>query len=213
MMIHKPATALLADLGPANAETLRILQNQAGFADNLESLLGRWQPQCVVHGDIRLDNILVRPRRVGHDSEGIELWVTDWEMIQFGDPAWDLAGALQDLLVFWVSTMPLTGELTTEQMIAQARVPLSVMRTGARAMWRGYREAAGLSAGEEHDLLGRAVAFSAARTGPVGFRSLRCARPASWAVRFASCKSARTCLSTPSSPQTELYGIPAGSLL
>ena len=54
----------------------------------------------------------------------VELWIVDWEAVGFGDPAWDVAGALQDFLVYWVFSMPMSHELTPEQMIAQARVPL-----------------------------------------------------------------------------------------
>ena len=63
--------------------------------------------------------------------------------------------------------MPLQPDLSTEAMIDQARYPLIVLRPAIRALWQGYRAAAGLgSPGNEPEadaLLRRAVAFSAAR--------------------------------------------------
>jgi tRNA A-37 threonylcarbamoyl transferase component Bud32 len=57
----------------------------AGLADVLE-------PSCLVHGDLKWDNCLVE------GSDGVR--VIDWEMAAVGDPAWDVAGILQDHLVF-----------------------------------------------------------------------------------------------------------------
>ena len=212
MTLHRPAIGLLADLGPANAETLRVVQDEPGFADGLESLCSRWEPTSVIHGDIRLDNVLVRPRIGAKDSEPNELWVTDWEMVQFGDPAWDLAGAFQDLLVFWVSTMPRSGDLSIEQMIYQAKAPLSLMRRGARAISHGYREGANLAACDEQELLGRAVAFSAARLVQSAFEA---AHNATSLVGRSVCllQISANLLGDPERAQTELYGIPVGSPL
>lgn len=50
------------------------------------------EPSCLVHGDLKWDNCLVE----GHDG----VRVIDWEMAAVGDPAWDVAGVLQDHLVF-----------------------------------------------------------------------------------------------------------------
>jgi hypothetical protein len=56
----------------------------AGLADVLE-------PSCLVHGDLKWDNCLIE------GSDGVR--VIDWEMAAAGDPAWDVAGILQDHLV------------------------------------------------------------------------------------------------------------------
>ena len=57
----------------------------AGLAEVLE-------PSCLVHGDLKWDNCLIE------GSDGVR--VIDWEMAAVGDPAWDVAGILQDHLVF-----------------------------------------------------------------------------------------------------------------
>ncbi len=210
MTLNQPATSMLATLDPASFETLRVLQTQNGFRENLEGLWAQWQTDCVIHGDIRFDNILLRSAGAGHEAVPMELWVTDWEMIQFGDPAWDLAGALQDLLVFWVRAMPLSDELSTEQMIAQAPVSLRTLQSASRAIWLGYRERAALERGEAEGLLSRAVAFSAARLvqsafeAACGFNRL----PGSSVILL---QISANLLEEPERAQLELYGIPTGS--
>lgn len=48
----------------------------------------RWRPMCLIHGDLKHDNVLVEA-----DEHGITgVTVIDWEMARLGDPAWDLAG-------------------------------------------------------------------------------------------------------------------------
>jgi hypothetical protein len=59
---------------------------------HFSSLAEALEPSCLVHGDLKWDNCLIEGR------DGIR--VIDWEMAAVGDPAWDLAGILQDHLVF-----------------------------------------------------------------------------------------------------------------
>lgn len=47
-----------------------------------------WTPLCVIHGDLKHDNILVVGDRVVF---------VDWEMAHLGDPAWDLAALASHL--------------------------------------------------------------------------------------------------------------------
>lgn len=130
------------------------------FFDHLRDL---WRPETVIHADIRFDNVLVRPSDATPRSDAIEVWIVDWELVQAGDPAWDFAGALQDLLVTWVRSMPLDERWDDEEMMARAALPMPAVRAIARALWSGYRDEAGLDFDEADDFLGRAVKFSAAR--------------------------------------------------
>lgn len=49
-----------------------------------------WRPSTVIHGDLRFDNALV-------DAHG-QIVLIDWEFGGYGDPAWDIAAALQEML-------------------------------------------------------------------------------------------------------------------
>ena len=136
-----------------------------------------------------------------------ELWIVNWELVAIGDPAWDLAGALQDFLSVWVASMPLSDELTAEQMIAQASVPLGTVRDAVRALWSGYRAGAGLDPVQAEGLLTRAVGFSAARLIQSAFELLVGAeRLAGAAVLLL--QIAANLLAEPERGRVQLYGIP-----
>ena len=56
-----------------------------------------------------------------------------------------LAGALQDLLLFWVQSLPMAPDLVPDQMMAAATYPLAAAQATCRALWAGYRATAGLA--------------------------------------------------------------------
>jgi Ser/Thr protein kinase RdoA (MazF antagonist) len=160
---YRLSPAALATLSPAGARMLQILQEHDGLEGQLGRLGPQWRPETVIHGDIKSDNILMRPAQNEHESTCFDVWIVDWEFVQIGDPAWDLAGALHDYVMLWTSSMPLAPALSAEEMVDQARYPLEVLHPAIRAMWEGYRSAAELGTAEADNLIRRAVLFSAAR--------------------------------------------------
>ncbi len=61
-----------------------------GVDDLLARAAGLWRPSTVIHGDLRFDNALV-------DAEG-RIVLIDWEFGGHGDPVWDLAAAVQEMV-------------------------------------------------------------------------------------------------------------------
>jgi Ser/Thr protein kinase RdoA (MazF antagonist) len=164
---RRPVPGMLADLSPAGSRVFRIIQSEPGLGEALDKLVRTWRQETLIHGDIKSDNILVGRPLDPPEPPDETIWIVDWEFVEIGDPAWDLASALHDYLIFWTSSLPLEPDLSAEAMIDQARYPLSALRPAIRALWRGYRAAAGLDTPADEPaaaaLLRRAVAFSAAR--------------------------------------------------
>ncbi len=137
-----------------------ILQSEKGLSEHLDALRPLWQPQTLIHNDVKSDNILVTRPLDGATEPRV--YLVDWELCQIGDPAWDVAGVLQDFILFWLYSMPqLSG--TPQEMVSSAAYPLPVLQAAIRVFWQGYRRIAKLTAAESNALIARAVRFSAAR--------------------------------------------------
>jgi aminoglycoside phosphotransferase (APT) family kinase protein len=153
---------MLATLSRGNFQLLRALQTEGRFGEQFEQLRRQWQPDTVIHNDVKGDNVLVLPGEPAARRTLSAIRIVDWEFVQFGDPAWDVAGAFQDFVSLWVNSMTFSA-LDVEEVVASARDPWPAVRVAVRELWRGYTASAGLSASEAKRLLLRAVAFSSAR--------------------------------------------------
>jgi hypothetical protein len=203
MQVHKPGPGLLATISPANYQTLRILQTQEDLSRRLDAIRAMWQPKCVIHGDVKSDNVLI----VGKDGDPgpPEIRLVDWETLQIGDPAWDIAGALQDFILFWISSMPV-GIGGPDEMVNGAVYPLATIQPAMRAFWRAYRSTAALTRPEADVLLMRAVQFSAARLIQSAYEMAQSSQ-ALPATSVLTLQIGSNILAGPELAQVQLFGI------
>jgi hypothetical protein len=113
-----------------------------------------WGASCLVHGDLKWDNCLLADGRV---------FVVDWESAATGDPAWDLAGVVQEYL----ARAELSGlEIGGARPLAALRVAGSTeLGAALAACMEAYCAAAGA---DRAPLARRAVAFAGARLVQTG---------------------------------------------
>ena len=204
LRLTRPGPGFVADLSPAGAQTIRILQRQDGLVARLDGMRERWRAETLVHGDIKSDNVLAaRPR----PEAPWEIRIVDWEMVQIGDPAWDLAGALQDFIGFWVSSMPLAVDMSIEERAARARHPLDVVQEAIRATCRGYRAAIATIPPDADELLHRAVGLSAVRMFQTAYE-LSCDRAELHPRSVILLQIGANILADPDRALDQLYGLP-----
>ncbi|RMH22855.1 MAG: aminoglycoside phosphotransferase family protein [Acidobacteria bacterium] len=202
LRVHKPGPELLSSLSQANLKTLKILQTQEDLSRNLDRLGRLWRPDALIHGDVKSDNVLVGEGTAG----GVEVRLVDWELAQVGDPAWDVAGALHDFVLFWIFSMPLDRSDDAERLVAAARYPLAALQPAMRALWRGYKSSARLPSPAAAELLARAVPFSAARLIQSAYELAHDAT-ALPAPSVMLLQVAANLLRDPAAGQVELYGL------
>jgi hypothetical protein len=138
-------------------EVWRILHNDPEVADAIRRVRDQEQrcTRTVVHGDLRLDQLLRYRGR---------LYLTDWEECRIADPARDV-GAFVGECVFravlgMISTKH-TGdrELTEDQVMSNGVREMELLVPLIEAFWDGYRQARP-EATDDEDLAVRAVAFA-----------------------------------------------------
>lgn len=136
---HQPPLEALVNLSPAGSEALRIIQASEVIGAGLDRVARAWATECFIHGDLRADNILVRA-----DPDGsTDVRLVDWELARFGDPMWDVAALVQDLLLYWVGGLnPRGPDDDIARIVGTARVPWAVLQPAVQALWGVYTAAA-----------------------------------------------------------------------
>ncbi len=78
---------------------IRSLSADAELCEALREGAEVYQPACLIHGDIRPDNWMMK-----RDKVPIAFKVFDWEMSGFGDPAWDVGSACAESVIQVIRT-------------------------------------------------------------------------------------------------------------
>lgn len=73
---------------------MRSLAADAELHEALREGAEVYQPACLIHGDIRPDNWVVR-----REQAELTLKIFDWEMAGLGDPAWDIGSACAESVI------------------------------------------------------------------------------------------------------------------
>jgi phosphotransferase family enzyme len=128
-----PPLAGLAQLSTANLEFLRIAQGSTALLDGLAALDATLRTTRLVHGDVRLANVLV-PDVDAPDRS----WLVDWEFAGLGDPRADVGALMGDLMTAWVVSMPDLPRVDVSDLAPLAAFPLDVMRRSAAAALEAY---------------------------------------------------------------------------
>ena len=115
-----PVPDALAAIGPAALRVMEVVQT-SGIREELLAVAELWDPSAFTHGDVRVDNILIKS-----GLDGDDLRLVDWEMSGRADPMWDIAGCLESAITMSLGRFP--GE----------ELCLPVVQQTARATWAGY---------------------------------------------------------------------------
>lgn len=160
--------ANMATQGGATAELLRIVAQYPEFYQNLDRLRNDWRYDSIIHGDVKWDNCMVY-----HDANNQEkLALIDWELVDYGDAAWDVGGAFHAFLASWMYTMPFHTNAELSSLMNGAVCKLEQLAPAVRAFWTAYCTARGIGSANRSAYLLRCIEFAAARLLQTTFEHL-----------------------------------------
>jgi thiamine kinase-like enzyme len=157
LLIH-PGPEVFINLSQANMKLLQIIQKDPKIYDILEELFACWNSKTLIHGDIKFDNIIVTREKSSRRSI-----LTDWEMANIGDPAWDIGSIFQEFIRSWLYTLPITGTEEAQQLLDMSKKSLQNMQYALRIFWKEYIQVIQKNPKETNDLLIKSTEFCAAR--------------------------------------------------
>jgi len=130
--------------------------------DNLESaiadLANDWQPCCLTHNDLKLDNILIHSRWEQLDNAIVRL--IDWEACGWGDPAFDLGTLLASYLKIWLDSLVVDPTIELEESLQLAVTPLETLQPSMLALTQAYLKAFPNILEYRNDFLLRVIQFA-----------------------------------------------------
>jgi aminoglycoside phosphotransferase (APT) family kinase protein len=143
---------------PAGAERrlVELVKREAGLSAALTRLGHDWRNATLVHGDAKLDNVLVRigPRP--------RVWLVDWAFTGIGDPAWDVGTIVHSALMLWLHGIPFQREQPFTDALDEATLPLAATRDFIRTFTSAYCDARRLRNSAGRSFARRAFSYAGA---------------------------------------------------
>lgn len=144
---------------PTEALKFYILyQRYESLESAIADLAYEWQPCCLTHNDLKLNNILIHSR--WHQLDDCLVRLIDWEACSWGDPAFDLGTLLASYLEIWLKSLVVDSSIELEESLHLAMTPLEVIQPSLLALIRAYLNAFPMILDYRSDFLVRVIQFA-----------------------------------------------------
>lgn len=146
-------------LGPGQMRLIDQVRAHPRLAPALDRLAGSWSFDTWTHGDLKFENCVVSR---GPDGSP-QIRLVDWELADFGDPAWDAGCLVQAWLYVCLSPfLAVRGESLRDR-LARAGERAASMRAALRGFWRTYQSGLELEGSARDAMLERVLVCTSAR--------------------------------------------------
>lgn len=111
-----------------------LYQRYDSLQGAIATLLDEYEPCCLTHNDLKLNNILLH-----HDWEqraGVRL--IDWERCAWGDPAFDLGMLIGSYLSLWLNSLVVSKTIAIAESLSMAVTPLEQLQPSMAALVTTY---------------------------------------------------------------------------
>lgn len=146
---------LARDSGGLHEQLHHLLPNPAARAAVMACInraQATWRETCLIHGDLKWDNCLLQS---GPDGT-VQIRLVDWELAGLGDPAWDVATAVQEYLQ--LAQLPASPDNKP-----LASLPENEACRAAVHLFSAYTRATGTSGSANTDFLKRCSLYTGIR--------------------------------------------------
>ncbi|BAY43917.1 aminoglycoside phosphotransferase [Scytonema sp. HK-05] len=145
---------------PTDALKFYVLyQHYESLEAAIAELAYEWNPCCLTHNDLKLENILVHSRWDQLDNCLVRL--IDWEACAWGDPAFDLGTLVASYLKIWLESLVVDPTIELEESLLLAAVPLEVLQPSIIALTLAYLDSFPMILEYHGDFVQRVIKFAA----------------------------------------------------
>ena len=136
---------------------MQFVRSTPEIVDGLEKLRVQWKASSVIHGDIKLPNLISTTQ-----EEIRAIKIIDWEITDLGDPLWDVAGLIQSYFVTHIANQV---NAYPEVKMIQGKEYLSIQQLipAIHAFWKQYAKNRNWRGGVEQNMLSKTALYTGAR--------------------------------------------------
>jgi thiamine kinase-like enzyme len=144
---------------PTDALKFYVLYQQyESLSSAIADLAYDWNPCCLTHNDLKLNNILVHSRWEQLDNCLVRL--INWEACSWGDPAFDLGTLIASYLGIWLNSLVVDPTIELEESLHLALTPLEILQPSLIALIRSYINAFPMILKYRSDFILRVIQFA-----------------------------------------------------
>jgi aminoglycoside phosphotransferase (APT) family kinase protein len=154
-------------LGPGQMRLVEHVRDNKSLARVLDELAATWRRDAFIHGDIKFENCVVANGANARDESDsgarADIKLVDWELADFGEPAWDLGSLVQSYLALGLLNAPAAPRGSLLEQLRASSTNFDGMRRAVAAFWSAYREEAASGEPARKTVYERALFCTAAR--------------------------------------------------
>jgi len=136
----------------------KLYQRFPSLSQAIVNLANSITPSCLVHNDLKINNILLDLDWNRIESKIIRL--IDWECASWGDPAFDLGSILGSYLEIWLEGLIISSTLSINESLQLANTPLDVLQPSLFTLVRSYLDGFPEIINERPDYIERTIQFA-----------------------------------------------------
>ncbi|KYC37875.1 aminoglycoside phosphotransferase [Scytonema hofmannii PCC 7110] len=141
--LEKLKPEIFARVTSDNFKFFKLYQRYESFGEAIAKLKNTYQRRCLIHNDLKLNNILLNNQwqqslsNIDESANSI-IRIIDWERCTWGDPAFDLGRVIASYLNIWLSSLIISTEIDLAIALQLATTPLEKIQPSINALIQGY---------------------------------------------------------------------------
>ncbi len=122
---------------------LEMYQRYDSLGRAIAEIIEAFQPCCLMHNDLKLNNILLCNdwKQIISQTESSQpnpIRLIDWERGSWGDPAFDLGTIIASYLQLWLSSLVVSKDIPIDKALHFAMIPLDLIQPSIAALTIAY---------------------------------------------------------------------------
>lgn len=117
-----------------------LYQRYDSLGKAIAKLATAFQPCCLTHNDLKLNNILLHNNweTLATQPSKTIIRLIDWERSGWGDPAFDLGMLIASYLQIWLNSLVISKSISIEESLGLAIIPLENIQPAIAALTKSY---------------------------------------------------------------------------